>query len=94
MTCFFQWFVIWALFETKIKTEINLFLDKESKRIGKGFIIGGESVLEITIGGQDFIDAMLKVTERILDQTAPHLKKYNNKTNMFSILTIKQFIHC
>jgi len=66
---------------TKIKTEINLFLDKESKKIGKGFIIGGESVLEITIGGQEFIDAMLKVTERILDQMAPHLKKYNNKTN-------------
>lgn len=66
---------------TKIKTEIDLFLDKESKKIGKGFIIGGESVLEVTVGGQDFIDAMLKVTERILDQMAPHLKKYNNKTN-------------
>jgi hypothetical protein len=66
---------------TKIKTEIDLFLDKESKKVGKGFIIGGESILEITVGGQDFTDAMLKVTERILDQMAPHLKKYNNKTN-------------
>lgn len=66
---------------TKIKTEIDLFLDKEAKKIGSGYIIGGESILEVTVGGKDFIDAMLKVTERILDQIAPTLKKYNTKTN-------------
>jgi len=66
---------------TKVQTEIDAFLDKESKKIGSGFIIGGEAILEITVGGKDFIDAMIKVTERILNATAPNLKKWNNKTN-------------
>lgn len=65
---------------TKIKNEINAFLDAESKNAGSGFVIGGEAILEITVGGNDFINAFVSVTEGILTRLDPSLKKYNTRT--------------